>query len=119
MPHGEAIANSEKSWSLVHGRGAISLLVTVLLCLPSLIGGGALLINLLLYRNLAEWQPISSALVALGFFLGGPLVAIAAVVGGIIAFRRTVSLEIKCVHLLVVILATIATFCLLFQFGSQ
>jgi len=109
---------SEKSWLLVSSWDAISLSVTVLLCLPSLIGGGALLINLLLYRSIAEWSTASSALVALGSFLGGPLVALAAVVGGIIAFRRTVSFEIKCAHLFVVVLATIATFYLLLQFGS-
>ena len=117
MPPQETIANAEKSWASTPGKGIVSLAVTVFLCLPSLVGGAAFLRNLLLYRDIEKWEQTSSALIALGVFIGWPLVAVAAVVGGIVAFSRSVSVGIKYAHLLVVGLATIATLFLLFRFG--
>lgn len=102
----------------MHVKSIVSLAVTVLLCVPSLVGGAALLANLMLYRDIAEWEQASSALVALGVLLGGPLVALAAAVGGMIALSRSVPVKIKYAHLLIVSLATIATLSLLFRFGS-
>jgi len=102
----------------MHATGIGTLILTVVLCLPSLIGGVALLTNVVLYRDIGQWEQTSSALVALGFFVGGPLVALAAVVGGIIAFSRNMPLKLKYAHLFVVSLATITTLLLLLRFGS-
>ena len=118
MPRRESVASEEKSWPSMHAKGIASLVVTVLLCLPSLIGGAALLMNLLLSGNIEQWQETSAALVALGVFVGGPLVTLAAVVGGIVAFSRSVSVQMKCAHLFVVGLAAVATLSLLFRFGA-
>ena len=118
MPRSESAAGVNKSWLSVHAKGISSLAVTVLLCLPSLIGGAALLMNLLLSRDIEQWQETSSALVALGVFAGGPLVTLAAVVGGITALSRSVSVQMKCAHLFVVGLAAVATLSLLFRFGA-
>jgi pheromone shutdown protein TraB len=117
MPRSERITAAEKRSSSKHYPGIVSLAVTVLLCLPSLIAGAAFLINRLLYRNIEQWEPTSSALVALGVFLGSPLVALAAVVGGVTAVRRGVRQEFKYVQLMVVGVAAIATLSLLFRFA--
>jgi len=50
----------------------LSLIATIVLCLPSLMGGLALLTNLLLQRHLEDWGRASTASVALGVFIGGP-----------------------------------------------
>jgi len=117
MPRSGRITAAEKRSSSKHYPGIVSLAVTVFLCLPSLIAGAAFLINRLLYRNIEEWAPTSSALVALGVFLGSPLVAAAAVVGVITAVRRGVPQEFKYVQLMVVGVAAIATLSLLFRFA--
>ena len=113
-----SVSRARKNWLSMHAKGIASLVVTVLLCLPSLIGGAAFLINLLLHRKIEEWEETSSALVALGVFVGGPLVTLAAVVGGITGLSRSVAAEIKYAHLFVVVLATIAMLSLLFRFGT-
>jgi hypothetical protein len=118
MPRCESAASANKSWPSMHAKSITSLVVTVLLCLPSLIGGAALLMNLLLSKNIEQWQETSSALVALGVFVGGPLVTLAAVVGGIVALSRSVSVQMKCAHLFVVGLAAVAALSLLFRFGA-
>ncbi|MFB3815744.1 MAG: hypothetical protein ACE14L_16700 [Terriglobales bacterium] len=110
--------HAEKSWLSIYAKGISTLFLTVLLCLPSLVGGTALLLNLLRYRNIGDWEQVSSALIASGIFFGGPLVALAALVGGAIAFSRGVSLQVKYAHLVIVILATIATLALLLRFGN-
>ena len=117
MLRSEYLTAEERRSSSKHHPGLVSLAVTALLCLPSLIAGAAFLINRLLYENLEQWEPTSSALVALGVFLGSPLVALAAVVGGITAVRRGVRQEFKYVQLMVVGLAAIATLFLVFRFG--
>ena len=69
------------------------------------------------HRSIAEWEQISSALIALGTLFGVPLVLAAAIVGGIVAFRRTVSARVKWAHLCVVCFAAIATVSLLLRFA--
>jgi len=101
-----------------HPKGIVSLAATVLFCLPSLVGGAALLANLLSGESIEQWGQTSSALVALGVFVGSPLVALAAVVGGTSAFRRRVPLGFKYAQLFVVGLAALATLSLFFQFGN-
>jgi hypothetical protein len=92
----------------MHGTGILSLTVTVLLCLPSLVAGAALLVNLLLYRDIEQWAQTSSALIALGIFVGNSLTLLAAVVCVIAALRQRVSVKIKYAHLVVLTFATIA-----------
>ena len=101
----------------MRAKGVLSLAATIVLCLPSLIGGLALLANLLLRRHLEEWGQGFVASVALGVFVGGPLVAIATIMGFLVAFRDSVSLRIKSAHLIVVGLGAIATISLLFRFA--
>jgi TRAP-type C4-dicarboxylate transport system permease small subunit len=91
--------------------------VTVLLCLPSLMAGAVLLLNLLSHQSIEQWEDTSSAFVALGVLVGIPLVATAAIVGGITALSLSVSTKVKRVQLIVVCLAAIATCCLLIRFG--
>ena len=117
MPRSERITAEEKRSSSKLYPGLVSLAVTAVLCFPSLIAGVAFLTNRLLHENLEQWEPTSSALVAFGVFLGSPLVALAAVVGGITAVRRGVRQEFKCLQLIVVGLAAIATLFLLFRFS--
>jgi hypothetical protein len=97
----------------------LSLAATTVLCLPSLLGGFALLANLLLQRHLEDWGPASTSSVALGVFVGGPLVAIAAMMGLLIAFSSSLSLKVKSAHLIIVALGGIATLCLLFRFVAS
>ncbi len=118
MPRWQSTATAQKSWLSLHAKGIATLLVTIVLCLPSLVGGAALLTNLLLYRRIEEWQQTSCALIALAVFIGAPLIALAAIVGGITAFSRSVSLRIKYAHLLFVGLATIAILSLLLRFAG-
>ena len=98
-------------------EGVLSLTATIVLCLPSLVGGLAFLANLLLRRHLEEWEQGYAASVALDVFVGGPLVAIATMMGLLVAFRASVSLRIKSAHLIVVGLGAIATISLLFRFA--
>jgi hypothetical protein len=117
MPLRESVANAEKSWS-PRPKGILSLTVIVLLCLPSLVAGAALLINLLLYPDIEQWEESSSALVAMGVFVGAPLVPMAAVVSAIAALRQRVSVGIKYAHLAVLTFATIANLSLFLRFGK-
>lgn len=118
MPLRESVANAEKTWLPMHTKGILSLTATVLLCLPSLVAGAALLLNVLLYRNIEEWAQISSALVALGLFVGAPLAPMAAVMSAIAALRQRVSVKIKYAHLVVLTLAAIANLSLFLRFGK-
>ena len=102
----------------MHGTGILSLTVTVLLCLPSLVAGAALLVNRLLYPNIEQWPQISSALIALGIFFGNSAALLAAVVCAIAALRRRVSVKTKYAHLVVLALATIANLTLFLWFGK-
>ena len=99
-------------------KGVLSLAATIVLCLPSLVGGLALLTNLVLRRHMEDWGQGFAASVALGIFVGGPLVAIATMMGLLVAFRDGVSLRIKSAHLIVVGLGAIATISLLFRFAG-
>lgn len=102
----------------MHTKGIVSLAATVLLCLPSTLGCAGLVINSLVYGNMAQWGQRSAALVAFGVFLGSPLVAAAAIVGGATAVRRRVRVEFKYAQLLVVCVAAVATLFLLLRFAS-
>jgi hypothetical protein len=108
----------EHNWLTAHPKDITSLAVTILLCLPSVLSGAALLMNSLLYENIEQWKDGSSALVALGVIVGSPFVAIAAIVGGITTLSSSVSGSVKRVELFVVCLASIATFCLQSRFGK-
>jgi len=101
MPLRESVGNAEKRRLPMHAKGMLSFTVTVLLCLPSLVAGAALLVNLLLYRNIEQWTQISSALIALGIFFGNSAALLAAVVCAIAALRRRVSVKLKYAHLVV------------------
>jgi hypothetical protein len=114
----ESVANAEKIWSPPCSKGILSLTVTVLLCLPSLVAGAALLVNRLLYPNIEQWPQISSALIALGIFFGNSAALLAAVVCAIAALRRRVSVKTKYAHLVVLALATIANLTLFLWFGK-
>lgn len=101
-------------------KGALSLAVTILLCLPSVIGGLALLVNLLLQRHFGDWGKGSGTLVAVGMLVGAPLVILATMIGIVVAFRPLVSARIKAAHLIVVGLGAAATIslALLFHFAG-
>jgi len=109
---------SEHNWPPTHSKDIGSLAVTILFCLPSLLGGAALLMNSVRYENIEQWKDGSSALVAVGVIVGNPFVAVAAIVGGITTLSSSVSGSVKRVELFVVCLATIATFCLQSRFGK-
>ncbi len=113
MPSAGSIAVPEKP-SI---RGIFSLILTVLLCFPSLLGGTALLINSMIYRDAEEWGRVSGAMAAMGGIFGRPLVALAAVVGATVVFRKNVPPKIIYAHLLVVVLGMIATLVYLFRLG--
>jgi hypothetical protein len=98
-------------------RGIVSLLLTILLCLPSLTGGATVLVNGLLHRQMDQWGAVSSASVASAVFLGAPLVLLAAVVSAVIGLSRGVSHKVKYAHYITVSLAAISTFFLTFHFG--
>lgn len=98
-------------------NGVASSALIVILCLPSLIGASALLVQVLLYRDMTEWNETASALIALGSLFGGPMVALAAVVGGIVSLTRVPS-GFKYANLLVVALAALAALSLLLKFAK-
>lgn len=102
----------------MQAKVVLSLTATVVLCLPSLMGGLALLANLLLRRPLADWGRASAMPVAFGVFFGGPLVAMAAMMGLLLTFSNTLSTKIKSAHLIIVGLGAIATISLLFRFRT-
>ena len=103
----------------MQAKGIVSLVPTVLLCLPSLSGALAILANVVLERRIDEWGTASSVAVAVAVFFGWPLVFLAAVVGGLVGLSRSVSQEVKYAHYIVVGVATIATFSLTFHFGIR
>jgi len=117
MPLDHPTAGADTRLSPIRATGILTLSITILLCLPSLVGGTAFVFNLLLYQDIEQWRQTSSALIALGILVGGPLVALAAIVGGVTTLCRRVPFRMKCAHLFVVSLATIATLSLLFRFG--
>jgi len=101
----------------MHARGVISLVPTILLCLPSLTGAMAVLANVVLERNIEAWGTVSSIAVATAVFIGWPLIVVAAVVGGLAGLSHGVSQRVKYAHYIIVSLATLATFGLTFHFG--
>jgi len=101
----------------MHSKGVASLIPTVLLCAPSLLGGCALLLNLAAYPSSQQWGDTSGALVALAVFVGGPLVTLSTILGGVVAYSRRISGSVKLIHLIVVALAAASTIALLVRFG--
>ena len=102
----------------MRAKGIISLAATIFFCLASLVGGLALLTNLLLQRHLEDWGQNSAASVALGVFVGGPRVAIATMLGVLVAASPVISPQIKSAHLIIVGVGAIATVSLLFRFAT-
>jgi hypothetical protein len=100
----------------MHIKGLPSLITVSVLCLPSVIGGVTVLYNLLLPRHLAEWGETSAALIGSAMFFGLPLLAIATLLGVIVALRSVVSPAMKLAHLIVVVVGVTATICLAFVF---
>ena len=92
-----------------------SLALTAFLCLPSLLGGAALLAQTVLYRDISEWSDLPAALIALGSMFGGPLVGLAALVGGALSLSRLPA-RYKLTHLAIVGVAAVATLSLLLRF---
>jgi uncharacterized BrkB/YihY/UPF0761 family membrane protein len=101
----------------MRSRGIASLMLTVLLCLPSLAGAGVIVVNFLLQRGMGEWGVLSSATVASAVFLGWPLTLLAAIVSCLTGLRRKVPAKVKYTHYFIVCLATVSTFSLSFHFG--
>lgn len=107
-----------QSATLMRLKVAVSLTATLVLCLPSLVGGLTLLANLALRQRMENWGEGSAASVALGVFVGGPLVAVATVIGLLVACHPLVPPRIKGAHLAVVAVGAIATMALLFRFAT-
>lgn len=97
-------------------KGLPTLITISVLCLPSVIGGVAVLYNFMLHRHLAEWGETSAALIGSAMFFGLPLMAIAALMGIVVALRSVVSPAMKLAHLIVVVVGTTATIGLAFVF---
>jgi hypothetical protein len=98
-------------------RGVVTLVPTVLLCLPSLAGTVVILGNGLFHRHIEQWGILSAVWIASAVFIGWPLVAMAAVIGGLVGLSDRVSQRVKYAHYIIVGLATLATFSLTFHFG--
>lgn len=101
----------------MHFKDMVSLVLTVFLCLPSLAGGVAMLVNLVLRRNIEQWGLVSSVSVASAVFIGCPLVAVAAVVSGLVGLSHSVSQRVKYAHYVIVSIAAVVTFSLTSHFG--
>ena len=117
MPQSHTTASAEEHWRSRSTRAVASLALTTILCLPSLLGGAALLAQIILYRDISEWRQMPSAFIALGSIIGGPLVTLAAVVGGIISFSDLPA-RVKYAHLFVIGLAAVAALSLLLRFSK-
>ncbi len=89
---------------------------TLLLCVPSLLGGVAFVFSIVLYGNIEDWSDTASALVALAVFLGGPMVSLAAVIGALTAFSRKIPASLKYANLAIVSIATISWISVLLRF---
>ena len=101
-------------------KGVLTLVVTILLSLPSIFGGLALLVNLLLQRHFGQWIQGTGTLVAVGILVGSPLVILATAIGIVVALRPLVSMRMKAAHLIIVGLGAAATISLslLFHFAG-
>ncbi len=97
--------------------GIASLLVISFLCLPSLIGASALFLERALHRDISQWNDTAAALIALGSIIGGPLVAIAAVVGAGVSLSRA-PVALKRIDLVIVAVAALASLLLLIRFAK-
>ncbi len=98
--------------------GILSLVPTVLLCLPSLIGGFVLGLNLLLQRQMEQLGQGASASIALAVMFGGPLVALSAMLCVVFAVSRRISVPVKFAHLLIVTAAAVCAVSLMLRFAS-
>lgn len=100
----------------MHRKGIVNLIAVVLLCLPSLVGAIALLVNFLLNRPIAEWDLASSISVALAVLFGWPLVFVAMIVGGAALLNLGVSTRIKLADGIILGLGALAALIVLFRF---
>ena len=98
-------------------RGIITLVLTVLLCTPSLLAALTVFINGMMGRGMVDWGRFSAVVVSSGVFLGGPLVLAGSVVSAFAGLRNDVSKRMKYVHYAIVCVAMMATFALTFHFG--
>lgn len=98
-------------------RGLISLVPTLLLCLPSLGGAVVLAGNAILQRHMQGWGIFSSLTLAAAVFLGGPLVGLAVVVATLFGLSRRIAPPVMYCHYLIVIIAACATVSLTMRFG--
>jgi len=101
----------------MHAAGIISLVPTVLLCLPSLAGAMAVLANAVLQRHIEQWGTVASVTAASAVFVGWPLVVVAAAFGALVGMSHGVSRRVKYAHYTIVGVATLATFGLTSHFG--
>jgi hypothetical protein len=101
----------------MRSKGLVSLIPTILLCLPSLAGAATVLGNTLVQRHMGEWGVFSSLIVASAVFFGGPLVAVAVVISTLLGLSRAVPPKVMYVHYLIVVAAALATVSLTMRFG--
>ncbi len=106
-----------KAWPPMHATSILSLSLTVLLCVPSLAGALAVLVNALLQHHVGEWGMVSSLSVASAIFVGWPLILLAAVVAAIAGLSPRVPQKLKYTHYVIVAIGTLATFALTVRFG--
>jgi hypothetical protein len=98
-------------------KGIASSALIVILCLPSLVGAAALILQVALHQNISEWNETAAALIALGSLVGGPFVAMAALIGGIVTLTQLPS-GFKYADLCVVGTAALAAMSLLLTFAK-
>jgi hypothetical protein len=118
LPNAETATKLQQGRRPLSAKGILSLSATVVLCLPSLLGGIVLLGNVVMGRDMGQWEQTSSALVAFGLLLGGPMVTFALILGGVTSLDQKVPALIKYAQLILVALSVIATLSLLSIFGK-
>ncbi len=101
----------------MRSKGILTLIPTILLCLPALVGGWSVLLNLSLQRPLEQWGQGSSAFVALAVLLGGPLAAAAAIVGVLVSLSQRIPARVKWAHLVIVAASAVSVASLQLHFA--
>ncbi len=96
-------------------NGVLSLVVLLLLCLPSIAGMAALLFNLVIRRPIEAWGLSSSIPLAVAAMFGMPLVFLALVVFAPILLGRRVPFAIKLADLAILGVGIIATLVVSFR----
>lgn len=101
----------------MHANGIISLVATVLLCLPSFAGILVVVLNASLHRQMSEWGKFCSLSVAAAVFIGWPLLLLAAAIAGLVGLSRRIPQSVKYAHYAIITLATVSTIAITFHFG--